>query len=90
MLTDPNPTPDESLTQREARALLEVVLDRMSLELRSVFVLVELEELEVQAVAELQNSPVGTASSRLRRARAEFSAHAKRPRIELSSRERRR
>ena len=78
LLVDLSPTPEESLAQRRALRLLQEVLDQMPLELRTVFVLFELEGLEVGRIAELQELPVGTASSRLRRARAEFSAIAKR------------
>jgi len=62
------------------------VLARMPLELRTVFVLFELEGLEVRAIAELEGLPVGTASSRLRRAREEFSAIARRVRASLDAR----
>lgn len=77
---DLHPSPEEELEQRQARALLDVVLDRMPIALRTVFVLCELEELEVREAAALEDIPVGTASSRLRRAREEFSAIAKRVR----------
>lgn len=77
-IPDHAPSPEEQLEQRRARELLDWVLDRMPLELRTVFVLFELEGLEVRDIAELEEIPVGTASSRLRRAREEFSAIAKR------------
>ena len=48
-----------------------------------MFVLFEIEDLEIRQVAEIQEIPVGTASSRLRRAREEFSAIAKRVRAKL-------
>ena len=79
-LVDEAPSPEEQLEQRRARQLLEWVLDRMPLELRVVFVLFELEGLEVRDIAALHELPLGTASSRLRRAREEFSAVAKRAR----------
>ncbi len=82
-LRDLDPSPEEQTAQRQARALLDVVLDQMAIELRTVFVLCELEELEVRHAAELEGIPVGTASSRLRRAREEFSAIAKRVRAAL-------
>jgi RNA polymerase sigma-70 factor, ECF subfamily len=85
-LCDLRPSPEEQLEQRQARALLDVVLDRMPIELRTVFVLCELEELEVRQAAALEEIPVGTASSRLRRARAEFSAITKRVRATLIAR----
>jgi len=48
------------------------VLAQMPLELRTVFVLFELEEMTTPEIAELVGVPVGTAASRLRRAREEF------------------
>ena len=43
-------------------------------ELRRVLVLFEIEELTSQQIAELLEIPLGTAKSRLRRARGEFLA----------------
>jgi RNA polymerase sigma-70 factor (ECF subfamily) len=85
-LVDVAPSPEESLERRRALQLLDAVLARMPLELRTVFVLFELEGLEVSKIAELEELPLGTASSRLRRARLEFSAIAKRVRASLSGR----
>jgi len=82
-LVDERPSPEEALEQARARALLDSVLDRLPLELRSVLVLFELEGLDVRAIAEIEAIPVGTVGSRLRRAREEFSAHAKRLRARL-------
>jgi RNA polymerase sigma-70 factor (ECF subfamily) len=86
MLLDPQPTPEACLEQRRAREVLDRVLDGMSTELRTVFVLFELEGLPVRDIAALEDIPVGTASSRLRRAREEFSAIAKRVRAALAAR----
>jgi RNA polymerase sigma-70 factor, ECF subfamily len=83
-LSDIGPTPEESLEQRRALALLDSALDRMPLELRTVLVLFELEGLEVSKIAEIEGLPLGTASSRLRRAREEFAAIAKRMRATLA------
>jgi RNA polymerase sigma-70 factor, ECF subfamily len=85
-LPDLAPSPEERASHRRERALLDSVLDRMPLELRTVFVLFELEGLEVKQIAELEELPVGTASSRLRRAREEFSAIARRLRAALAAR----
>jgi RNA polymerase sigma-70 factor (ECF subfamily) len=85
-LVDPSPSPHEHLEQRRARQLLDVALDRLPLELRTVFVLAELEQLEVREIAELEEIPLGTANSRLRRAREEFAAIAKRIRAALAGR----
>jgi RNA polymerase sigma-70 factor (ECF subfamily) len=79
-LADQRPSPEEQLSERQARAMLDEVLNRLPVDLRTVFVLHELEGLEVREIAEIEGIPVGTASSRLRRAREEFSAVARRVR----------
>lgn len=84
VLSDPSPNPEESFEQRRALALLERVLERLPIELRTVLVLFELEGLEVSKIAEIEGLPLGTASSRLRRARQEFSAIARRLRAALA------
>ena len=63
---------DDLVDRKRARQILDDVLDVMDLELRSVFVLAELEELTGPEIADLLGLPVGTVSSRLRRAREEF------------------
>jgi len=89
-IVDLGPSPEEQLAARQARELLDDVLDGLPPELRVVFVLFELEGLEVREIAALQQVPVGTASSRLRRAREEFSALSKRLRATLVTQERQR
>jgi RNA polymerase sigma-70 factor, ECF subfamily len=84
VLTDVAPTPEESLEQRRALMLLDTALRHLPLELRTVLVLFELEGLEISKIAEIESVPLGTASSRLRRAREEFSAVAKRMRAALT------
>lgn len=73
--------PDELLAAARDRAFLDELLAALPDELRRVFVLAELEELAVPEIATLEGIPVGTAASRLRRARAVFrdvlaAAHA--------------
>ena len=63
---------EQMLERRQARALLDRLLDEMPEDLRLVFVLFELEELSTRQIAELCEIPVGTAASRLRRARDDF------------------
>jgi len=74
--TDEQATPElngeQLLERRQARALLDRLLDEMPEDLRVVFVLFELEELSTKEIAELCEIPVGTAASRLRRARDDF------------------
>ena len=85
LMIDEGPSPEDQLVARQARQLLDDVLDRMPGDLRTVFVLHELEGIEVREIAALEEIPVGTASSRLRRAREEFSAISKRVRAGLMS-----
>ena len=85
-LVDVAPSPEEQLDQRQCRDLLDAVLERLPMELRTVFVLFELEGLPVAQIAELEEIPIGTASSRLRRARQEFAAVVKRLQAALISR----
>jgi RNA polymerase sigma-70 factor (ECF subfamily) len=86
LVLDDRPSPEEQLAQHQARALLDDALNRLPIDLRAVLVLHELEGLEVRQIAEIEGIPVGTASSRLRRAREEFSAIAKRIRARLQAR----
>lgn len=80
---DPGPSPELQVATGELRALLERVLSALPQEQREVFVLFELEDLRVQDIAHIYDIPVGTASSRLRRAREAFSAAAARLRATL-------
>jgi RNA polymerase sigma-70 factor, ECF subfamily len=64
--------PDELVECQRAARLLDALLDRLPPELARVLVLAELEEQTVPAIAELEGIAVGTAASRLRRARALF------------------
>jgi RNA polymerase sigma-70 factor, ECF subfamily len=66
--------PDEVRERREARELLDRIMERMPVELRAVFVLFEINELSQLEIAHLMDLPVGTVASRLRRAREDFDA----------------
>ena len=83
---DEAPDPEELVARQRARAVLEEILLAMPLELRTVLVLFELEQLTKNEVAELLELPVGTAVSRLRRAREEFRAQLKRRNARLGRR----
>jgi RNA polymerase sigma-70 factor (ECF subfamily) len=72
-----NPDPEELTERLEARELLDRVLDTMPLELRSVFVLFELEELSVDQISRALVLPRGTVATRLRRAREVFHEAAR-------------
>jgi RNA polymerase sigma-70 factor (ECF subfamily) len=58
--------------------VLDEILEAMPMDLRTVLVLFELEQMTKGEVAALLEIPVGTAVSRLRRAREEFKLAAKR------------
>jgi RNA polymerase sigma-70 factor (ECF subfamily) len=79
------PAADELLDRKRLRALLEDVLSGLPLDLRTVFVLFELEGFEVPEIAEIVGIPRGTAASRLRRAREAFEQGAKRARARHTS-----
>jgi len=66
------PQPDEAVEQKRARERLDSILSELSDELRTVFILYELEQMTTPEIALLLGVPLGTAASRLRRARAAF------------------
>jgi RNA polymerase sigma-70 factor (ECF subfamily) len=69
---EPLPTPEQAVEESEARRELDTILNSMTLDLRTVFVLYELEELTTKEIANLLNIKEGTVASRLRRARDVF------------------
>ncbi|MBI4704521.1 MAG: sigma-70 family RNA polymerase sigma factor [Deltaproteobacteria bacterium] len=71
---------DEVADRQRARELLDCVLGQMDMDVRSVFVLFELEEMSTAQIAELLGLPAGTVASRLRRARESFKAIVRRMR----------
>jgi RNA polymerase sigma-70 factor (ECF subfamily) len=72
--TSPLPGTDELADQRRARSALDAILQQMDSDLRTVFVLYELEQFTSVEIAEILGIPIGTAASRLRRARQQFQA----------------
>ncbi|HKO49690.1 MAG TPA: sigma-70 family RNA polymerase sigma factor [Polyangiaceae bacterium] len=66
--------PEELVDHQRAVELMSRILAGMTLDLRTVFILTELEGMTVPEVAALVEIPVGTAASRLRRARETFRA----------------
>ena len=77
---DPGPSPHDLIDQRQARSVLDEILDALPDDLRTVFILYEMEEQTAAEIAELLSLPAGTVASRLRRARAEFEQIVKRHR----------
>jgi RNA polymerase sigma-70 factor, ECF subfamily len=80
-----SPNPEELVERKRWRELLDVVLDGMPLDLRTVFVLFELEGLSSPEIATALSIPLGTVASRLRRAREAFARSAEELRIERNS-----
>jgi len=72
----PAPDAEQQAAQSELRRLLDRVLDELPPELRTVFVLAELEELTMAEIARVLCIPAGTVASRLRRAREIFAEKA--------------
>jgi RNA polymerase sigma-70 factor (ECF subfamily) len=66
------PWPDRLTELARARAFLDELLAQLPPELARVLVLVEIEQCTLPEIAELEALPLGTATSRLRRARASF------------------
>lgn len=85
---DQRPAPTEveqKLVNRQtAMQLLDRMLARMHPDLVTVFTLFELEGMSLPEIAELTSVPLGTATSRLRRARLTFRDAARR--LELADR----
>ncbi len=59
----------------EQRELLGVALDRIEPELRSIFLLREVEEMSYREIAKIIDVPEGTVGSRLNRARRDLQTH---------------
>ena len=75
---DQTPLADALLEQRQARELVDDMLEALALDLRTVFVLFEMEDLSTTEIADLLELPMGTVASRLRRAREAFQAEVTR------------
>ena len=72
------PAVDERIEAHEERRLVRQALESVDLDRRAVLILHDLDEVPVPEVAEALGIPLNTAYSRLRLARAELAAAAKR------------
>jgi RNA polymerase sigma-70 factor (ECF subfamily) len=72
------PNPEQLSDRKRALELLDQALEELPFDLRTVFVLFEIEGTPSDDIASLLDIPRGTVASRLRRAREEFQAIAKR------------
>ena len=73
-VADEAPSPEDLTDRKRAAVVLDRLLGTMELELRTVFVLYEIEQLSRAEIAQLLAVPAGTVASRLRRAREDFEA----------------
>jgi RNA polymerase sigma-70 factor, ECF subfamily len=69
---------DELIEERQDRALALEALEAVEVERRAVLILHDLDEVPIREIAETLGILPNTANSRLRRARIEFAAAAKR------------
>jgi RNA polymerase sigma-70 factor (ECF subfamily) len=72
------PNPEQWTESREALGVLDRFLESLPDDLRTVFILFELEGMTMAAIAEALDLAPGTVASRLRRAREDFQAMARR------------
>jgi RNA polymerase sigma-70 factor (ECF subfamily) len=82
-VVDGSPLPDAAAEERQRRKQLDELLDALPMELRTVFVLYEIEGLDSPEIASMLEIAVGTVASRLRRARESFRRAAERLRRRL-------
>lgn len=79
-------SPEQVVSQKKAREMLDQLLTQLPEDLRVVLTLFEFEDLTVPEIASMLEIPVGTAASRLRRAREHFQVEMRR--MEAISRQR--
>lgn len=72
------PDAERALVQRQREALVARALEDLDMDRRAVFVLHELDEQPMPVVADMLGIPLNTGYSRLRTARAEFTAALRR------------
>jgi RNA polymerase sigma-70 factor, ECF subfamily len=86
-MPDPSASPEDLLDEQRARAVLDAILEEMPLDLRTVFLLYEIEEITMAEIATILTIPSGTIASRLRRARDVFQRISQRVRAERAAME---
>jgi RNA polymerase sigma-70 factor, ECF subfamily len=75
---------EDLLDRREARRILDMLLEQMPFDFRVALVLFEIEELSISEIAQVLGIPRGTAASRVRRAREDYEARVSRLRMRMS------
>ena len=82
-----DPEPEQLLDQKQRRALLDEALEGLPEDIRSAFVLFEIEDMTLREIAEAMEVPQGTVASRVRRGRELFQREAARLRARYSREE---
>ncbi|MEA2699992.1 MAG: polymerase sigma-70 factor, subfamily [Myxococcales bacterium] len=77
-VADEAPSPEDVSDKRRALRVLDTILAAMDLDVRAVFLLYEVEEMTMAEIAVVLDIPLGTVASRLRSAREDFLARARR------------
>jgi RNA polymerase sigma-70 factor, ECF subfamily len=77
-LSDDDPGPEEVLSNKQTRALVQAALKRIPLPRRTVLVMHELDRVPVTEVAAMLSIPLFTVYSRLRKAREELKLETQR------------
>ena len=77
--------PEESLSAARRRAILDEILAALPIDLRTIFVLTELERMSAAEVAAFLEVPAGTVASRLRRARTLVEQQIRRVQARLAA-----
>ncbi len=70
--SQPGRAGDDFMQVQEAQRRIRLVLDRMDVEKRAVFVMYEIEEMSTTEIADVLGIPSGTVHSRLHAAREQF------------------
>jgi RNA polymerase sigma-70 factor (ECF subfamily) len=86
-LVSRDPAPEELLDRKQRRALLDEALESLPEDVRSAFVLFELEDMTLKEIARAMAVPQGTVASRVRRGRELFREAAARLRARCSREE---
>lgn len=72
MADDHNPTPEQALDQRELEGAIQHCLTDLPDDFRAVVIMVDVQGLDYQEVADATGKPLGTVKSRLARARVKM------------------
>lgn len=82
---DPRPSAEHLLDHKRLRQALDELLESWPEDIRTAFVLFELEGLSVPEISQVTDTKLGTVASRLRRARELFQAGARRLRARAAA-----